>query len=405
MIENKNLHQKIIIIGSGLSGLACAAVLDQQGFQVSIYEEKSQIGGRVSSQVIENQYILDEGFQVLLTSYPELKNFINLDELKLYYFNSGAQIYTPEKVIKLGNPFLNFESILTEVFSKDFYFTDKLRVLKIIFKAFVASKNQSELNHISTIDYLYFQGFSLKFINLFWRPFLKGVLLDDTLSVPASYFQFLIKSFLLGKAALPQKGMNQLAQQMHSKLKHSKTYLNHKITEIKSSYIVDSFSEKIDANYIVCAFDPNTNEKIYNKTINYYFTVSEKLNIGKWLYLVPPEYGFSINSVCQLTEVAPNYSQNKKTLLSVSVVGESVSNPQKIQNELEKLFGSNPDFQYVKHFSINKALPKKCDWWAGFKVENGIYYCGDYLESPSINGALKSGRLVAESIIKNANKT
>jgi predicted NAD/FAD-dependent oxidoreductase len=46
------------------------------------------------------------------------------------------------------------------------------------------------------------------------------------------------------------------------------------------------------------------------------------------------------------------------------------------------------------------ALPIIQGQTPGFKVEDGIVFCGDYLSSPSINGALRSGRLAAEWIVK-----
>ena len=58
------------------------------------------------------------------------------------------------------------------------------------------------------------------------------------------------------------------------------------------------------------------------------------------------------------------------------------------------------DLNLIQKFHIHKALPKMNDLnQNGFKYENSIYYCGDWAVSPSINGALKSGRCVAEDII------
>jgi predicted NAD/FAD-dependent oxidoreductase len=35
----------------------------------------------------------------------------------------------------------------------------------------------------------------------------------------------------------------------------------------------------------------------------------------------------------------------------------------------------------------------------GYEKQDGIWFCGDRFASPSINGALRSGRVVAEAIL------
>lgn len=43
----------ICVVGAGISGLRCADILLQQGFQVTILEARNRIGGRVSVSTVE----------------------------------------------------------------------------------------------------------------------------------------------------------------------------------------------------------------------------------------------------------------------------------------------------------------------------------------------------------------
>ena len=95
--------KKVVIIGSGLSGLSCAHYLDKNKYDVQIYEQKSSPGGRVNSENIDGN-ICDVGFQVLLNNYDELKRLNIYDQLDLKYFDSGAQIWTENKVLSLSKP-------------------------------------------------------------------------------------------------------------------------------------------------------------------------------------------------------------------------------------------------------------------------------------------------------------
>ena len=90
----------------------------------------------------------------------------------------------------------------------------------------------------------------------------------------------------------------------------------------------------------------------------------------------------------------PSYAPEGKVLFSVNSLNEH--NIEKIKTELQDLFPGK-DFRFLKRYSIPKALPKVK------KEKNGLH-CGDWLETPSINGALVSGRKVAEKIMNEYKK-
>jgi protoporphyrinogen oxidase len=63
---------------------------------------------------------------------------------------------------------------------------------------------------------------------------------------------------------------------------------------------------------------------------------------------------------------------------------------------------STEEWRFLAKYEINSALPL---FEPGFKerqavkIEKNIYCAGDYLESPSQNGALLSGRKAAEQLL------
>ena len=57
-------NKKIIVIGSGLGGLSAAISLKQSGYDVEIFEENAQIGGKLN--VLKQQgYTFDPGPSIL----------------------------------------------------------------------------------------------------------------------------------------------------------------------------------------------------------------------------------------------------------------------------------------------------------------------------------------------------
>ena len=83
---------KIHIIGAGISGLIAAQILENHGYHPTILEATNSVGGRVKSDIVDG-YTLDHGFQVLLTSYPAAKKYLNYDALELQEFLPGATIF------------------------------------------------------------------------------------------------------------------------------------------------------------------------------------------------------------------------------------------------------------------------------------------------------------------------
>ena len=97
---------KIHIIGAGISGLIAAQILENHGYHPTIIEASATVGGRVKSDIV-NGYTLDHGFQVLLTSYPAAKKYLNYEALDLQKLLPGATLFKNGKAQTIGDPLRN----------------------------------------------------------------------------------------------------------------------------------------------------------------------------------------------------------------------------------------------------------------------------------------------------------
>ena len=79
----------VLIIGAGLSGLTCAVRLHEAGVPVQLIEASDGVGGRVRTDRV-NGFLLDRGFQVYLSAYPQAGELLDLEELQLQSFEPGA---------------------------------------------------------------------------------------------------------------------------------------------------------------------------------------------------------------------------------------------------------------------------------------------------------------------------
>jgi hypothetical protein len=390
-----------VVVGAGLAGLACAKYLQDSGVNYLLVDENSYVGGRVHS-VKENSYTYDSGFQVILNSYPEFKNFIDLKSLDMRYFNSGCLIYTPEKMQNLANPILHPSHLLNETLSTFVDMKDKSNVISLIFKSHF---NFEKAPKTSTLHFLQEHGFSPHFIDMFWKPFFAGVMLDEDLTVDSRFFLFLLKSFSSGAVGLPAEGMQQLPNAIYKMLNPDCVVLNRKAVEITSSAVMFDDGEVLRASGVAVSRAPSDHKSDFFSVENLYFRTSEKLDWGKWLVIVPPRYGMSINNIALLSEVAPEYVQFKnETFISVSVLKSKFVSEEKVSEELKKIIGRPiKDLEFLKRISVRKALPKVFGTENGFINKKGISYFGDWATTPSINGAIESGRKMAQQILLDLN--
>ena len=92
MTQELPQHADVVIVGAGLAGLVAARTLGLNGIDSVILEASDGVGGRVRSDVVDG-FVLDRGFQVLLTGYPEIHRHLDIAALDLRAFEPGAPVW------------------------------------------------------------------------------------------------------------------------------------------------------------------------------------------------------------------------------------------------------------------------------------------------------------------------
>ena len=171
----------VLIIGAGLAGLSCSRTLEDYGISYLLLEASDTVGGRVRTDHV-NGFLLDRGFQVFSTAYPEARQMLDYPALKLHHFSPGAMIRFGGKWHPMLDPFRQPFSALQSLLNPIGTCSDKFRVAKFRHRALSGSVpdvfNRPET---STLEYLKNSGFSASMIERFFRPFLGGVFLDTEL--------------------------------------------------------------------------------------------------------------------------------------------------------------------------------------------------------------------------------
>ncbi|WP_026994435.1 NAD(P)/FAD-dependent oxidoreductase [Flectobacillus major] len=403
----------ILIIGAGIAGLTCAKKLKERGINALIVEASDAIGGRVRTDS-ENGFLLDRGFQILLTAYPEAQHLLNYDSLDLKAFQSGALIKVdnqPQSFEILSNPFQQPSTLFQSLFSKIGSLTDKLRILRLVIDTQNLSDEILTYQGISTIDFLRNYGFSESFIQQFFMPFFGGVFLENDLATSSSFFRYIFGKFYEGEAVIPAKGIQEIPKQLASQLSPNQIRLNTKVLKIEQNKAYLANGEVLVADKIIVATDGfnaakllgNTPPTHYNSTTCTYFEAQSSPLAHKMLALNTNRKGL-VHNLCVPSDIAPGYAPVGKSLISVSTQGPIAASGEElsvlIKKELESWFGKETSlWKFIKSYKIPHALNTfgaSSTLGTSFKITETLYQCGDYTTYPSLNAAMMSGRKVAE---------
>jgi protoporphyrinogen oxidase len=409
----EKLAYRIHIIGAGISGLIAAQILENYGYHPTIIEGSSTVGGRVKSDIV-NGYTLDHGFQVLLTSYPAAKKYLNYEALNLQKLLPGAMLFKNGKTQTIGDPLRSLSLLFPTLLSSVGTLSDKVKILKLntlLKKKKLAVIFQTEEK--TTLQYLKDVGFSDEIINDFFKPFFSGIFLETELETSSRMFEFVYKMFGDGLAVIPKNGMQAIPDQLKNNLKNTTFKFNSPVKEVKDKNIILEDGSMLESNITLIATDASSlisnlknQETLWKSCDTLYFETDKKV-INKPLIGLISDENALVNNIFYHTNVATS-NKTKKELLSATVVKSHLLNEkdliEKVVEELHAKCGVS-GLTFLKRYQIKKALPKLTNLQYEIsstetELKSTLFLAGDQLLNASLNAAMISGERAAMGIIQ-----
>jgi phytoene dehydrogenase-like protein len=412
--------QRIAVVGGGLAGLVAARHLAESGMDVTLFERRDELGGRVRS-TREDGYVFDRGFQVLFTAYPAARRELNYDALDLRYFTGGATIARRGQRSVLADPRSSPGDLADTVFNTDVRFSDKLRLFTL--RRELAKLDRDALfDHgpTQTIeDYLADQGFSRKFVENFAAPFYGGITLDRSLSTDAGVFRYTFRMLRDGKTAVPAEGMGAISEQLaqHARRAGAEIELSTPVSALESDgdVTLDLGGETATFDGAVVATDPPTAADLTGvdavptgtrACVTQYVALPGHVELDTGKKIILNAHDDRPNQIAPLSAVAPEYAPDDRTLLSATFLGEQDTSDDELAAETrETLAGWYPErrFDAMELLRTDRVDVAQFDQPPGFRSglpdpdapDGPVVLAGDYTRWSSIQGALESGRVAA----------
>lgn len=442
------LKNRVAVVGAGISGLSAAYELEKSGFEVTVFEKNATVGGRMATRC---KYLLpfDIGADFFIEHYQHTHHYVHELELdpKWQRLHEGKN-HTFRKGQLYPIIFDNLWSILRFPLLS---IGSRLRFL--LFLCFVRLNQQNcyffdlstvpeHLDHTNAYDYVS-RVAGREVADYVVDGFNSTYNFHSSKEVSFSA----IFAFIRLLSVAPEKfwrchtlgEMSTIPEALAKKVKVLRSSLVNQVVAYKNQVEcrIEDNVEMFD--WVVLASTADITKAIYQNptdsqrellenvkyasTINVSFQVPASLLKGIFCVTVP----YVENKIIAeyINEAEKDIVEHGETLLNVGLHEESAQkmlswSDEEIFSEVKQTLLKvcpplNGKGEVLKPYDLQrwpKAMPKFYHryvtqvkrFWEKNQGENHVYFCGDYLNAPWVEGSILCGKKVAQHLIERAKK-
>ncbi|AZS89158.1 FAD-dependent oxidoreductase [Streptomyces griseoviridis] len=399
----------VLVIGAGAAGLACARDLLTAGLDVRVLEASDGVGGRMRTDRIDG-FVVDRGFQVFNTSYPQVRRRLPLRGLRLAPFTPGVLVRSGRGTLRFGDP-TRRPGTLPELLRGRLAGPRDLAALGVL-SARTALGPVGALKRAperTTRTALADAGFSEAFVERFFRPFLSGVFLEDGLETSSRFFHLVWRSMLRGTLCLPADGIGAVPAALADALPPGTVRLDTPVARLTEDGVVTGDGGEVAARTVVVATGWGAAARLLpglpvpeGRTVTTYYHVAPRSPLGEPTLLVDERRRFL--NTCVLSEVASTFAPTGHALVATSVLGPDTEGRERVVlDALAEAYGADTaGWELLTVRTVPDALPAMAPpqpLSRTTRVTPGRHVCGDHRATGSVQGALASGARAARDVL------
>lgn len=387
-------------------------MLTQHGVECRVVEAADDLGGRVRTDAVDG-FLLDRGYQVVLTQVPELHFQLDVAALALQRYDSGAVVRVNDKFHRVADPRRRPGLALATLTAPIASFADDLRLAALVVDV-LRTEPRALLRRPDTTtgEALRRRGFSDTMIERFWRPLFAGIQLDPDLEVSSRRFEVVLAMLAEGAVAHPSAGIAALPRQLASTLPAGTVECNAAVERIDGTRVHVDDGRVIDARAVVVATDGPAAARLLrvpdpgSRSESCVYFGADAAPLPDRMIVLDGSRRGPVNNLAVVSNVAPSYAPEGRALIAAVAPGAIAGPDDELQSamrrQLREWFGAAVDgWTHLRTYRVQHAHP---DQRPGFspkqrvRLGNGMYVCGDHRDTASQQGALYSGRRAASAV-------
>ncbi|OII59906.1 amine oxidase [Streptomyces sp. CC53] len=400
----------VLVVGAGVAGLACARDLLGAGVGVRVLEASDGVGGRMRSDRVDG-FVVDRGFQVFNTSYPQVRRRLVLKDLRLRPFTPGVLVHTPDGRLRFSDP-TRRPRTLPDLLPgrlagpRDLAAAGLLSARDMLAPPRLLKRLRDTTTRAALAD----AGVSDAFVETFFRPFLSGVFLEDRLETSSRVFHLVWRSMLRGTLCLPAEGIGAVPRALAAALPEGTVRLGTPVERLTADGVATADGREVPARAVVVATGPGPVAELLPgvrvpdyRMVTTYYHVAPRSPLGEPTLLVDTRRRFL--DTCVLSDVVPSYAPPGHALVATSVLGRDEERREHgVREALAEAYGTGTDgWDLLAVRTVEDALPAMPPpqpLTRTARVSPGRYVCGDHRATGSVQGALASGARAAREVLR-----
>jgi phytoene dehydrogenase-like protein len=400
----------VVVVGAGLAGLTAAERLTRAGLEVIVIESSDEVGGRVRTDQVGG-FLLDRGFQVLNTGYPAARRILDLDALDLREFRRAALLHVDGRRVRIGDPRRELLALPRAVTAPIGGLRSKAALAAYAGATVgLPARLVKSRRDLPAVDHWARRGLRGPAVDRLLRPFFSGVVLEEQLTTSSRFVDLMLRMFARGSSAVPAGGMQQIAEQLASRLPAGSIHLQLPALGVEAREVATD-AGTVAARAVVVATDVDSADELIGgglerpkwKGVTTFYHAAALAPLDEPILLLDTDDS-PLNNTVVITAAAPSYAADQRALVTPSLVhdGRPPWDEAAVRSRLAMLYDvSTAEWEHISTYDIPRALPgMPAPHNFRKSVRHGkVFVCGDHRDTSSIQGALVSGERTALAVL------
>jgi len=397
----------VVIVGGGAAGLAAARQLASAGTEVVLLEAAARLGGRIVTDNIDG-FRLDRGFQVVNTAYPALADFVDVGQLDLRFFDHAVLVADGNGRHLLADPRHHRNLPALRELPVPVGGLAMLGLLSVRLGYWDARKLRAE-PETTAADYLS-ERLDDQTVRALVEPFLTGVFGHAPLLTSSRVMAMIWRSFVRGRIGVPAAGMESLIEVLARPLPPGCVQLDTPVIAVHDQG-VDTAAGPVRARAVILATDPATAAGLLpglpvppQRVLVTTYHAADEPPLDRPVLLIDGTGRSGIANSVVLTLAAPGYAPPGRHLIATTAPAEADLDEPAVRRHLATLYGQpTGGWEHIKTVRAAPGLvvapPPQGQLRKPARISGTLFVAGDHRDTPSLQGALVSGRRAARAVL------